>query len=256
MIAEPGSAPNALPFCELHHGHAVGPRALEVVRRRAGPRGRVARRRALARCCALVGENGAGKSTLIRVLTGAHAPDAGTLALDGRRAAPPRLPSRRARWASRSSTSSRRCCPTSSVAENLALGDEPARPLPPRRLVRAPAPRHGAAGAAGPRARPRPPRAHAQHAGEAALRDRARPGRRGARAGARRAHRLAVGDGGADAAGAAARAARAAASAIVYVSHRLEEVFAGRRPGDRAARRRRRGDARRPRARPRRRSSA
>jgi rhamnose transport system ATP-binding protein len=31
----------------------------------------------------LVGENGAGKSTLVKVLAGAHAPDAGTLMLDG-----------------------------------------------------------------------------------------------------------------------------------------------------------------------------
>ena len=32
---------------------------------------------------ALVGENGAGKSTLIKVITGAHEPDAGTLELRG-----------------------------------------------------------------------------------------------------------------------------------------------------------------------------
>ncbi len=34
---------------------------------------------------ALVGENGAGKSTLIKVLAGVHAPDRGEIALDGRR---------------------------------------------------------------------------------------------------------------------------------------------------------------------------
>jgi len=33
---------------------------------------------------ALVGENGAGKSTLIKVLSGAHLPDAGTICIDGR----------------------------------------------------------------------------------------------------------------------------------------------------------------------------
>src|SRR5947208_9214411 len=32
---------------------------------------------------ALVGENGAGKSTLIKVITGAHQPDAGTLEIRG-----------------------------------------------------------------------------------------------------------------------------------------------------------------------------
>ena len=36
---------------------------------------------------ALLGENGAGKSTLIKVLGGAHLPDAGTVEIDGRPAA-------------------------------------------------------------------------------------------------------------------------------------------------------------------------
>ncbi|WP_236968052.1 sugar ABC transporter ATP-binding protein [Microbacterium aurantiacum] len=35
---------------------------------------------------ALIGENGAGKSTLIRILSGAHAPDAGEIFVNGRRA--------------------------------------------------------------------------------------------------------------------------------------------------------------------------
>ena len=38
---------------------------------------------------ALVGENGAGKSTLMKVLSGAHAPDAGAMLLEGRAYRPP-----------------------------------------------------------------------------------------------------------------------------------------------------------------------
>ena len=42
---------------------------------------------------ALLGENGAGKSTLIKVITGAHRQDAGTIAMDGVETGPltPRL---------------------------------------------------------------------------------------------------------------------------------------------------------------------
>ena len=34
---------------------------------------------------ALLGENGAGKSTLIKVITGAHQPDGGSIAINGER---------------------------------------------------------------------------------------------------------------------------------------------------------------------------
>ena len=38
---------------------------------------------------ALMGQNGAGKSTLIKVLTGVHAPDGGSIKLLGQAIAPP-----------------------------------------------------------------------------------------------------------------------------------------------------------------------
>lgn len=42
----------------------------------------------VGRVLALIGENGAGKSTLMKVLSGAHAPDAGTMTLNGKPFAP------------------------------------------------------------------------------------------------------------------------------------------------------------------------
>ncbi len=40
---------------------------------------------------ALIGENGAGKSTLMKVLSGAHGPDAGEITLDGKATNPTTL---------------------------------------------------------------------------------------------------------------------------------------------------------------------
>ena len=37
--------------------------------------------------CAIVGDNGAGKSTLVKILTGAHQPSSGTIAIEGRKVA-------------------------------------------------------------------------------------------------------------------------------------------------------------------------
>jgi ribose transport system ATP-binding protein len=75
---------------------------------------------------ALVGENGAGKSTLMKVLSGVHAPDAGTLHLDGQPYAPTSpLDSRRAGVAMVNQELA--IAPHLSVTENLVLGAEPHR---------------------------------------------------------------------------------------------------------------------------------
>jgi galactofuranose transport system ATP-binding protein len=75
---------------------------------------------------ALLGENGAGKSTLIKVLTGVHAPDAGSINLAGR---PIRPDSPHAAEAAGISTVYQEVnlVPSLSVAENIALGRQPGR---------------------------------------------------------------------------------------------------------------------------------
>ncbi|MFG1798283.1 sugar ABC transporter ATP-binding protein [Nocardia sp. NPDC049149] len=75
---------------------------------------------------ALVGENGAGKSTLIKVLTGIHAVDAGTIRLDG---APVRFtgPQQAQRAGVSTVYQEINLCPNLSVAENIYIGREPRR---------------------------------------------------------------------------------------------------------------------------------
>jgi ribose transport system ATP-binding protein len=75
---------------------------------------------------ALLGENGAGKSTLMKIVSGAFAPDAGTLELDGTPYAPDGpLAARRAGVAIVHQEPL--LCPDLSVGENVLLGVEPTR---------------------------------------------------------------------------------------------------------------------------------
>jgi ribose transport system ATP-binding protein len=73
---------------------------------------------------ALVGENGAGKSTLMKVLSGAHAPDEGTMTLDGKPYAP-RDPLEARRRGVAMIYQELSLAPHLSVAENILLGVEP-----------------------------------------------------------------------------------------------------------------------------------
>src|SRR5271154_1974860 len=77
---------------------------------------------------ALVGENGAGKSTLVRILGGVFRPDGGGITIGGR---PRHLSSPHDAIASGIVTIPQELhlVPALSVAENLALGDLPARRL-------------------------------------------------------------------------------------------------------------------------------
>ena len=73
---------------------------------------------------ALVGENGAGKSTLMKVLSGAHQPDAGTMHLDGKPYCP-RGPRDARRLGVAMIYQELSLAPHLSVAENILLGMEP-----------------------------------------------------------------------------------------------------------------------------------
>ena len=73
---------------------------------------------------ALVGQNGAGKSTLMKVLSGAHPPDAGTMFLDGRPYAP-RNPLEARRLGVAMIYQELSLAPHLSVMENVLLGMEP-----------------------------------------------------------------------------------------------------------------------------------
>jgi simple sugar transport system ATP-binding protein len=75
---------------------------------------------------ALMGENGAGKSTLIKVLTGVHQPDSGSIALDGA-VIRPRSPIHAQELGVSTVYQEVNLLPNLSVAENVCLGAEPRR---------------------------------------------------------------------------------------------------------------------------------
>ncbi len=75
---------------------------------------------------ALIGENGAGKSTLMKVLSGAHAADAGTMTLSGKPYAP-RTPLHGRKLGVAMIYQELTLAPHLTVAQNVLLGREPAR---------------------------------------------------------------------------------------------------------------------------------
>ncbi len=76
------------------------------------------------RILALVGENGAGKSTLMKILSGAHSPDSGSIVLDGKEIAP-RDPRDSRRHGISIIHQEFSLVPYLSVTDNLFLGREP-----------------------------------------------------------------------------------------------------------------------------------
>ena len=75
---------------------------------------------------ALMGENGAGKSTLIKVLTGVHAADGGTIEFDGRDISP-KSPREAEAVGISTVYQEVNLVPTLSVADNILLGRQPTR---------------------------------------------------------------------------------------------------------------------------------
>ena len=75
---------------------------------------------------ALIGENGAGKSTLMKVISGAHAPDQGTMELDGQPFAP-REPRQSSDAGVAMIYQELTLAPHLNAEENLLLGREPSR---------------------------------------------------------------------------------------------------------------------------------
>ena len=75
---------------------------------------------------AIVGENGAGKSTLMKILSGVHDPDTGTITLDGKEVTIP-TPRRARELGIALVPQEPALCPNLTVEDNLSLGYEPAK---------------------------------------------------------------------------------------------------------------------------------
>src|SRR5688572_9154156 len=75
---------------------------------------------------ALMGQNGAGKSTLIKVLTGVHGADAGSIVLNGAAIAPA-SPQEAQKLGISTVYQEVNLCPNLSVAENIFAGRYPRR---------------------------------------------------------------------------------------------------------------------------------
>ena len=75
----------------------------------------------------MLGENGAGKSTLIKIITGAHQPDGGSIEIQGRRV-PHLTPAATHKLGIACIYQQPALFPDLTVAENIGLRLEPARP--------------------------------------------------------------------------------------------------------------------------------
>ena len=173
---------------------------------------------------ALLGENGAGKSTLIKIMSGVHRPDSGSMTLDGKAV---RFASPREAPAAGIATIYQELLlfPELTVAENVFMGHAP------RKAGAARLGSDAGAGAGAPRRarQPRPRRRrscrHPLGGKSAARRDRQGAVAECARADHGRADRGADRERRAAAARRRALRLQARGVGIVYISHRMEEIF-------------------------------